>query len=601
MRYLVAVLVFLISAPAFSQAYLGHGDLSPERPEPDGFGIFGFGQSALRVDDTLVVGAASSFMASGTVLFHERVGGVWVEQQQLVAPDGEFDDQFFGHALVRIGDDLFVGAPHTEVADEPYAGTVYRVTRDAGSGEWSVVETIEPPTPAENGLFGYALSVAGGTLFVGSPHAHHPNDGNLGWRGNGSNGGRVYAYEVDGGSGAWSLVDTLQGDTDLPGDAFGAALAADAVRLVVGAPGEGASGEGAIYAFGTADLGTAPVRFADDSGVAGLVRFGRAVSMAGDRVLVGAEGDGAGNTAPQGAAHLIEFGAGGATRVATFEEDGAHYFGWSVLMIDDQQVLVGAPVEGVVYHYLEGDDGWSLVQQVTEPVQSSFSDDYFGEVLVLTEGELFVGAPSSLHHWGMSSGRIPLPSFSQSGKLFEVPLVAPPLADLTLTTNFPAMATEETEVELEIRVASDPDQAVSAAFVLVRLYMDIVASPDDCFEIGDFIFRCELGAIGAGEEGAARFTIAVPAENSMMTTSLHVYAGSEFADPDTTDNAADRHLIVLPEAPEPPPPVSSGGGSFGWFGALFLLAMLKSRIRLRRSAPCSARTCVSPDSIPNLR
>lgn len=591
MRCLIAFLMFVISAPALSQVYLGHGDLAPERPEPDGFGIFGFGQSALRFDDTLVVGAASSETKEGTVLFHERVSGVWVEQQQLSAPGDDFADSHFGFALARIGDDLFIGAPHIEVGGEPYAGAVYRVTQDVGSGEWSIVETIAPPTPAENGLFGYALSVVGGTLFVGSPHAHHPNDSNFGWLGNGVLGGRVYAYELGAGSGDWALVGTVQGDTDIPGDAFGAALAADAVRLVVGAPGEGASGEGALYTFDMADLDAAPVRFADDSGVAGLARFGRAVSLAGDRALVGSERNEGG--APPGAAHVIEFGAGGPTRTTTFEEIGGHRFGWSVLLLDEQQALVGAPVAGTVYHYSEGVDGWSLVQRVTEPVQSSFSDDWFGEVLIMTEGELYVGAPSSLHHWGMSSGSIPMPSFSQQGKLYGIPLVPPPLADLTLALTFPEMAIEGTEVELEILVAGDPNQAVAAAYVMVRLYMDIVAAPDDCFETGAFIFRCELGAIEAGGEGVARFTIQVPAELSMKTTSLHVYAGSEAADPDTADNADGRYLIVLAQPPE-----SSGGGSFGWFGALFLLAMLKSRIRLRRSPPCSARTSVSPDSIP---
>lgn len=588
LRLAIAILTVAVVGAAHAQVYLGHGVLSPPRPETESSpAVFAFGQAALEFDDVLVVGAAGLLGDTGMVLFHERVAGEWVEYQRL-EPPGQPDDAHFGFALARIGDDLFIGAPHTEVDGEPFAGAVHRATRDPDSGEWSLVEVIEPPAPGENGLFGQALVAVADRLYVGSPG------------GDGVVGGRVYAFEDDG-AGSWVAVAALAGDSDLAGDAFGAAIAADAATVIVGAPGEGAGGEGAIYAFDATDLGAAPARFEDDSGTDGLTQFGRAVSVAGNRILVGADGPGADEEDAPGSAHVLELDAGALSRVATFTDADASLFGRSVLLLDEQQALVGAPLANAVYHFIEGDDGWSLAQVVAEPVQSHFTDAYFGETLARFDDRLYVGAPSALHHWGMSSGDIPLPSFSQGGKLYELPLIAPPLADLTLTTVFPATATELTEAELEITVAGDATQAVSAAFVYVRVYPEIVAMPDDCLEVDTLIFQCELGEIPAGGEATASFTVSVPAADSLRSRSLHVYAGSELADPDSSDNGDVHHLVVT-AAPAPPTPApSGGGGSFGWFGALFLLAMLKSRIRLMRSATCSARISASPVSTPNSR
>ena len=593
MRVFIAALVsFVVAAPVTAQVYLGHGDIVAERPESevtDGTvpATFGFGRAVVRIDDQLIVGAEIADFGSYTVIAYRRVGGRWDEFQRF--------ENAGGTALARVGDALAIGAHTDEVDGLANAGAVKLFAFDADADAWVLSETLVDPQPAPNAYFGQTLAAVGDTLFVGAPHAEAATVyGVANEEAQGALGGRVYAFR------GGSVVQTLTGDVDAGGAAFGAALAATDERLVIGAPGEGLPAlSGTVYWYDlAAGTATRAGRMENPSADGRESPFGHAVSVAGDTLLTGATALMIDDTVGHGAAHLFRLSPAGAEYITTLSGDGR--FGWSVLLLNGSQALIGAPAVSEVLHYADVGGVWTAVQRIAEPVQTTFRDGYFGETLTLSAGELFIGAPSALHDAGASDGsRVPQPSFTQGGKLYEVPLVAAPLADLSLSVSPTPVVRTGTRVEMAFHITGDSSEPVSAAFVTLRTHLEPTTVPDGCSALRPVAFRCELGAIGAGETADFVVSFAAPAATYHHPT-VDGYVGSELADPITPDNLATGTISVLTESSELPP-ADGGGGALGWLSALFLLAMLKSRIRLRRSAPCSARTCGLPDSIPTSR
>src|SRR5262249_19327957 len=139
-------------------------------------------------------------------------------------------DGRFGFAVAVTDSALAVGAPF----EDARTGAVYVYE--------GLRSRIASPSPRGGDQFGFALAAAGGDLFVGAPLSG-PRDT-----------GAVYVF--DAATGAHHA--TLQKPTPVTGDFFGAAVAADAETVVVGAPFDSgaAANAGAVYVFhqGTAEL-----------------------------------------------------------------------------------------------------------------------------------------------------------------------------------------------------------------------------------------------------------------------------------------------------------------------------------------------------------
>jgi len=178
---------------------------------------------------------------------------------------------------------------------------------------------------------------------------------------------------------------------------FGYALAADGVRLAVGAPGDPKRTEpGAAYVFrrdgtGWSQEGT-PVR----GGAAGD-RFGISVALFGDRLAVGApDADGA------GAVYLFAQ-SGGAwspespSRIAAPAGNPDGQFGAAVALGTDV-LVAGAPTDsaagslaGAVYVFPRAGEGWGAPQKLVAP--DAFPADQFGFAVAVQNDTLVVGAP----------------------------------------------------------------------------------------------------------------------------------------------------------------------------------------------------------------
>lgn len=193
-----------------------------------------FGRSLSLDGDTLAVGAPFTSNPGlpnnfGRVFVYTRSGSTWTKQQEIVdaAPPVTADD--FGNYVVLRGNGLVIGSRRSVTSG--YVPYVAVATRSGAT--WSIVQRIvEPPgtsLPFAAGEFGLSLAWSGSTLAIGA--ARHGTEG-------GSSGnGRVYLYE--GGPGTFALAQTLRqadGTNTSTSSRFGAALAMSGDRLLVGAP-----------------------------------------------------------------------------------------------------------------------------------------------------------------------------------------------------------------------------------------------------------------------------------------------------------------------------------------------------------------------------
>lgn len=371
----------------------------PEAGAPHGFGM------SMAVDgDTLVVGATDpggdGQGAEAVHVYQLTDAGIWEQGQTLPAPGGSGTG--FGWSVAIDDGLLVVGAPWTDTSSGIFAGSAYVYERGP-EGSWSQVAELLPGDGTDFTQFGATVAFEGTTVAVGSVEQ-----------------GNVYVFERSGGSwtedatlsgagfgrslamedsvlaigasdsvhlferGGSGWVETATVDAVSPGKGFGHAVALDGNgdRLVVGAP--RAKGHPDLASTTGADAGSAYVYEAQPGDTwmleATLIpedslplfwdqRFGAAVTIAGDRILVGAERDdaslgSAGVSTPKQGLVCVALGP-----VDACQSPGAAY-------------LFGL-----------GDEGWRQTNKLTAPDGSH--GDGFGRSVALPVGGTIVGAPGS--------------------------------------------------------------------------------------------------------------------------------------------------------------------------------------------------------------
>src|SRR5438093_1573720 len=180
------------------------------------------------------------------------------------------ENGFFGSAVTLAGGNLLVGAPFDDTAASD-AGAAYLLDPATGA----LVTTLLEPAPAASDQFGAAVAAVGSDLLVGAPHF---NSG-------AAHAGAVFVFQSGGG------VRTLTKPTPAFDDLFGFALAAAGDTVVVGAPfdASGAPGAGAAYLF-DARTGALVQTLANPT-PADYDLFGDPVAAAGAITVVGAPFD----------------------------------------------------------------------------------------------------------------------------------------------------------------------------------------------------------------------------------------------------------------------------------------------------------------------
>ncbi|MFZ5663778.1 MAG: MBG domain-containing protein [Pseudomonadota bacterium] len=403
----------------------------------------------------------------------------------IAVPGLETGDRF-GTSLSLDGLRLAIGAPNDDGGSTPIfdSGAVYVYSFAAGDFSGGTLEARLgtfysglndfDTNGAAGDLFGQSVALRGVQLVVGAV-------GNDGRNGTQNNAGAVYLFTTSPGftdiSQAGIIgVDYLGSarDFDLKlakGEQFGAAVAFDGERLVVGASGNAgrngsAPGSGAAYLFTFAGTDFGNTRLIDKLGagytgfsnlsVPGLEpgdEFGFAVSLDGNRLAVGAPGDrGAFNSLSfSGAVYLfsfadLAFGAPVLEAVIGLDYSGGknlsvpingfEQFGSSV-SLDGLQLAVGAPgnagalgsagAAGAVYLFnftdllfsgasLQATIGLGYAGARDIDLTQLATDDAFGRSVALSGTRLAVGAPGDdgLGGSAVDSGAVYLFSFADT-------------------------------------------------------------------------------------------------------------------------------------------------------------------------------------------
>lgn len=282
-----------------------------------------------------------------------------------------------------------VGAPLEDVTTPdgivPDAGAV-RVHDVTTRGERAVV-ALHAPEPSANDHFGAVLAMAGDTLVVSAPDATVGGERAA---------GRVHVF-VRSSEGAWCPAATWSAPEIAAGARFGESLGLSRDTLVVAArSGAGAARrDGVVRVYegaGTAwsrvaelaapgtPIGAEATREGSESGPA--TRFGAAVAVSGDTLVVGAPGERSGG-ADVGTVHVFERSGGCWSWRARLAVDAGDASFGSAVAIDGDTILVGAyrrdavdaPGSGAAYVFVRRGGTWELDGELVRPIDDGSPDD----------------------------------------------------------------------------------------------------------------------------------------------------------------------------------------------------------------------------------
>ncbi len=363
----------------------------------------GFSRSVAATDTEVYIGEPGNQVASGFVYIYRPEAGGWVEARALTASDAAEGDGF-GTAISVHENVLLVSA----VTEE--RGVVYVFHRDAGA--WKETGTIAPTESADGERFGSSIARDGEALLVGAPAADEDE-------------GAAYLFRMQ--DGHWAQVARLIGERPAPEgesegesgeepaaeeadevdpsedaeaedappyrpERFGAAVAIRGDWAMVGAP-ESQQSAGAVYVYHRTDDGweqvsTLGADFSEESD-----RFGGAITLLEDEVLVGATG-----VETLGAVRRFTLDDSGewSRDASLLPYEGSGFGFGSAIAVQGQDVYVGASradgFQGAIYRYHRNDDGnWTGVTKLGSSGRGRGAG--FGASMALSGNTLVAGMP----------------------------------------------------------------------------------------------------------------------------------------------------------------------------------------------------------------
>jgi hypothetical protein len=162
---------------------------------------------------------------SGAAYVLEYNGAVWSERQKLLASDGVWQ-HVFGASVAVSEQHVVVGAPNDQAAGT-WTGAAYVFEHDGT--QWVEQQKLLAPDPAAGQFFAdwQAVAICGDVIVIGA--RGHPGGGAGASHGTGA----AFVYKHDGSQ--WNMVQMLVPDVVVPHGRFGRAVAISGDRLLVGA------------------------------------------------------------------------------------------------------------------------------------------------------------------------------------------------------------------------------------------------------------------------------------------------------------------------------------------------------------------------------
>ncbi len=136
----------------------------------DGAEFDHFGESVAINDDTIVVGAsgddAGAGAFQGSAYVFARTSGVWSEQQKLTSSDAGGGDGFGSSAAIS-GETIVVSAPRKQIGGNPFQGAAYVFVK--AGGVWSEQQKLIASDGKKADGFGTSVAIDGETIVAGAP------------------------------------------------------------------------------------------------------------------------------------------------------------------------------------------------------------------------------------------------------------------------------------------------------------------------------------------------------------------------------------------------------------------------------------------------
>jgi drug/metabolite transporter superfamily protein YnfA len=176
-----------------------------------------------------VVGAPektiSGVWAKGRVYVFKRTGQTWSQVVGLQASNGQTYD-LFGSSVAIDGQMIIAGAPYTDHTGKTDAGSAYIFRFENNS--WIEKKILSPADATSYGFFGFAVDISGATVAIGAYNTTASFVANT---------GAVYTYNNTDFTGTnWVFGQKLGPDDKQAEMRFGYALDLEGDRLLVGAP-----------------------------------------------------------------------------------------------------------------------------------------------------------------------------------------------------------------------------------------------------------------------------------------------------------------------------------------------------------------------------
>lgn len=346
-----------------------------------------FGWSVSAQGSVAVVGALLRDSAlgadSGEAFVFRRQNQSWVLQQSLL-PELRAVDQRFGSAVAIDGEHILVGALWDSVAGVTEQGSItpFRLQ----NGQWLRAARITASQPQARANFGAKAFISGTWAFVAAPAAG----------GGTSAEGAVYVFRFE--QNLWREKARLQGAIPRAQARFGAALASDGQRLIIGAPGESGS-QGASYVYQLeGEQWALQQRLAAPE--AENFQFGAALAVADEDLWIGAPSTRRSGEAAFGRVHRYRCFPE-CVRIDSLDPPMAPT-GWrfgTTLGISEQQAWVsatgasagGVNAAGLVYRYRKLAGGWQSDGSLASPRPQTNAN--FGLALSLSGSLGLIAAP----------------------------------------------------------------------------------------------------------------------------------------------------------------------------------------------------------------
>lgn len=307
----------------------------------------------------------------------------------LVSPDAVGQDyEWAGWSVSIDGNRALVGAPHSSDFGHRENGDAYIFERESSDSEWHFVTRLLPHDLDDNDMFGAAVSLFADRALVGS---YQDDD-------QGENSGSAYVFKFNGKD--WIEEAKLTPKVGSERALFGASVSLYGNRALVGAyrdfQVEGISGAAYLFEVDGAEWSETEKFIPDDN--TGFSQFGYAVCLTDDRLAIGANFESTSGTS--GAVYIYDYADGDWLLTTKLRADQGAFsseFGSSISLAEDR-VIVGAPSErqnnlsyGAAYIFDFTTQGWNRSAKFVP--ENGMPHDMFGMSVTLSLNTALVGSP----------------------------------------------------------------------------------------------------------------------------------------------------------------------------------------------------------------